>query len=85
MELRKGSVVKSKAGHDKGSFLVVLAVQGQELLLCDGKARPLERPKRKNVRHIAATAHVLPDHAMKTNREIRKSLKIFNLQSETFT
>lgn len=85
MELKTGSVVKSKAGHDKGSFLVVLAVQGQELLLCDGKARPLERPKRKNVRHIAATAHVLPDRAMKTNREIRKSLKIFNLQSETFT
>lgn len=80
MEFKKGSVVKSKAGHDTGLFLVVLACEGRELLLCDGKTRPLERPKRKNVRHVAATAHTVPDHAMETNREIRKSLKIFNLQ-----
>lgn len=86
MEVEKGTVVRSKMGRDKGLFLVVLAVQDNEVLLCDGKERPLERPKRKNIRHVALTSSVLPDHSMKTNREIRKSLKIWNdLQSETFT
>ena len=37
-------------------------------------------------RGISVTSSVLPDHSMKTNREIRKSLKMWNdLQSETFT
>lgn len=86
MEVEKGTVVRSRMGRDKGLFLVVLAVQGNEVLLCDGKLRPLERLKRKNLRHIAVTSSVLPDHSLKTNREIRKSLRLWNdLQSETFT
>ncbi len=77
MEITRGLVVRSKAGHDKGGFFTVLAVEGDYALLCDGKRRPLEHPKRKKLRHVAPTAALLPDSSMKTNREIRRALRPF--------
>lgn len=47
MEFQVGDVVCSKAGRDEGTFLVVVGIEGGYPLLCDGKQRPLERPKRK--------------------------------------
>lgn len=53
MEFQVGDVVCSKAGRDEGTFLVVVGIEGGYPLLCDGKQRPLERPKRKNPLHLA--------------------------------
>lgn len=78
MELKKGTIVCSAAGHDKGMFFVVLSANGQTVSLCNGKQRPLERPKAKNIKHICPTLHVLSEHSMKTNREIRRSLNTFS-------
>ena len=47
MELKEGSVVKSKAGRDKGRFMVVINFDESHVYVCDGKERPLERPKKK--------------------------------------
>ena len=47
MELKKGSVVISKAGRDKGYFLVVVDFNDKEVFVCDGKERPVEKPKKK--------------------------------------
>ena len=55
MELKRGQVVRSKAGRDQGSFMAVLGAEPQWAVLADGKGRPLERPKRKNIRHISPT------------------------------
>ena len=55
MEFQVGDVVCSKAGRDEGTFLVVVGIEGGYPLLCDGKQRPLERPKRKNPLHLAWT------------------------------
>ena len=75
MILERGRVVLSKAGRDQGRFLAVLSIEGQTVLLADGKERPLERPKRKNSRHVQATNTLLPDSSLSTNREIRKALR----------
>ena len=74
MELRKGSVVRSKAGRDKDKLMAVIGTDGKALLLCDGKERRLEKPKRKNPLHIAPTKTVLDDSAMATNRSLRRAL-----------
>jgi hypothetical protein len=51
-EYSAGDVVVSKAGHDKGLFLVIGEEAGL-LLLANGKQRPLGKPKRKKPMHIA--------------------------------
>ena len=81
MEGIRGQVVRSKAGHDKEGFLAVLEISPPYVLLCDGKRRPLERPKRKKLIHVAPTATVLPEAALKTDRSIRAALRAFVRQS----
>ncbi len=77
MELKRGQVVKSIAGHDKGGFMTILELQFPYAVLCDGKLRPLERPKRKKLIHLAPTASVLPEETLKTNRKIHAALRPF--------
>ena len=74
MELRTGSVVRTKAGHDKDKLMAVVGTTGKWLLLCDGKERRLEKPKLKNPLHTAPTSTVLEQSAMATNRSLRKAL-----------
>lgn len=48
-----GMVVTSRAGRDAGECYVVIADAGGEMVLvADGKRRPADRPKRKNVKHL---------------------------------
>jgi ribosomal protein L14E/L6E/L27E len=74
MEFKTGQIVISKAGRDKGSPLVVTGFDGNSVLVCDGKARPLERPKKKNPRHLQATSGVLSPDAAATNRQLKRAL-----------
>ena len=46
--LECGRVVVSLAGRDKGRLLAVTGVNEKGVLVCDGKERPVERPKLKN-------------------------------------
>ena len=47
MDYRIGDVVKSKAGHDKGVYYVVIAADGSYVLVANGKNRAIDSPKRK--------------------------------------
>ena len=77
MEVPGVQVGRSLAGHDKGGFLAVVQVAPPFAFVCDGKFRPLERPKRKKLFHLAPTATVLPEEALRTNRQIRSALRRF--------
>lgn len=77
MEIKVGSVVFSKSGRDAGRFLAVIGFQEDRVLLCDGKQRPLVRPKAKNIRHISATKTVLTEKEMATDCSLRKALAKF--------
>lgn len=77
MKIVRGSVVKSKAGHDKGDFFVVLNLDSEYAFICDGKHRPLEKVKKKKFKHLFATNKVLPEDTFETNRKIRKALSTF--------
>ncbi len=72
-----GQIVCSSSGRDKGYFMVTVAEDELYLYVCDGKERPLERPKRKNRKHLRFTNTVLSEDSFKTNKNLRKELAIF--------
>ena len=72
-----GQIVCSKKGRDKGYFLVVVSESENSVWVCDGKERPLERPKKKNVKHLSFTNTVLDAEGFKTNKSLKKSLAVY--------
>ena len=70
-----GRVVISKAGRDKKKVMVIVKMTENYLLVCDGKERRLEAPKRKNPKHLQFTNTYLEAHQLETNRALRKALK----------
>lgn len=42
----------SKAGHDKNKVYVIIKEEAEYIYLVDGKSRTLEKPKKKNKKHI---------------------------------
>ncbi len=73
----KGKIVCSKAGRDKGYFMVVVDCKDDFVLVCDGKERPLNRPKRKNIKHLQFTNTVLGEADYKTNKSLKKALAVY--------
>ena len=47
-----GGVAQSAAGRDKGRMYLIVGMQGDKLLLADGKYRTAENPKIKNRKHV---------------------------------
>lgn len=79
MDFKAGQVVRSLKGHDKGELLVIADIANKKVFLCDGKSRKLEKPKAKNVKHVALTGVTLDRDSVATNRKLRKTLnKIAN-------
>lgn len=81
MEIRRGQVMRSLAGHDKGDFQTVLRLEGAFAYVADGKRRPLEAPKKKKLMHLAPTCTVLGEESLSTNRQIRKALAKYREQT----
>lgn len=73
----KGQIVRSLAGRDKDSFLVVADVSSKGVMVVDGKHRPIERPKLKNFKHLSATKTVLNGEILETNRKVRHAINDF--------
>lgn len=74
MEIAKSNIVRSDAGRDRGKLFVVLAVEGEYLLLADGKSRKVESPKRKKRRHVLFVA----DDDTRLSEKIRGQERISN-------
>ena len=75
---KRGTVVVSLAGRDKGKFLAVMREENGLVILCDGKERPIDRPKSKNFRHVEATDASLTEAELSTNRALKKALGRLN-------
>jgi len=81
MEIAKSNIVRSDAGRDKGKFFYVLDVQGEYLLLADGRFRKVESPKRKKRKHVLFVADddtrlsaKIKGEGKITNSELRRAL-----------
>ncbi|MEG1426197.1 MAG: KOW domain-containing RNA-binding protein [Oscillospiraceae bacterium] len=81
--MTRGQIVRSLKGRDKGDFQVVLSCEGAFVTLCDGKRRSLEKPKKKKTFHVAATNSAVGEERLKTNRQIREALRVYQGDAET--
>ena len=52
MDIMRGDVVRSLAGHDKDTLYCVVNTDGDFLFLANGKERKLNAPKRKRCKHV---------------------------------
>lgn len=68
----------SKAGKEKDKFLVVVGIEKNMLMLCDGKRRTLEKPKLKKDIHVQKTNIFLKEEQLLTDKKIRYALKDHN-------
>ena len=84
MEIAKANIVLSDAGRDRGKLFFVMSVEGEFLLLADGKSRKVEAPKRKKRKHVRLVSDKELEVSTKikgdekiTNSELRRALAIF--------
>ena len=87
MEIAKSDIVRSDAGRDRGKLFVVLAVEGEFLLLADGKTRKVEHPKRKKRRHVlyvsaeeTRLSEKIRSNEKITNSELRRTLAYYRTE-----
>ncbi|MBQ3045052.1 MAG: KOW domain-containing RNA-binding protein [Clostridia bacterium] len=78
--LEKGAAVKSLAGRDKGKLLAVVQRSDNLVLVCDGKERPVDRPKSKNIRHVESVGASFTEAEMATNRALKKAIARLNAE-----
>ncbi|MBP1563389.1 MAG: KOW domain-containing RNA-binding protein [Oscillospiraceae bacterium] len=74
MNITAGTVVISRAGHDCGRAMLVVRTDGEFLFVADGKERKLEKPKKKNRKHVRATSRVIEPAGL-TDRSLRRTLR----------
>ncbi len=84
LEYEFGSIVISKAGHDKGKYFVILKSDSEYAYLMDGIDRTLEKPKKKNIKHVQVIHYKDEKLVSKKendeliiNEEIKRAIKVF--------
>lgn len=81
MKLQEGSIVKADAGRDSGGYFVVVLTEKDYCYIADGKSRRLQKPKRKNIKHIRAT-NSMTDINNITDKKLRSLLRTFSEEEE---
>lgn len=80
-----GQLVTISAGRDRGRSFVVVGIESPGVIhLADGRSRPTDKPKRKNVRHVKIHEFLSQGLAEKlqkghkvTNEELRQAVMYF--------
>lgn len=79
-----GQLVQSIAGRDSGKYFLIIGKSNGMINVADGKMRKVQRPKKKNVKHLKRYDLVAEDLAEKlrsnkgvTNSEVEKAIKNF--------
>ncbi len=89
-EIKTGKIVLVIAGKESGrAFAVIERSDNRFALIADGRHRKIEKPKRKNVRHLIVLsqdgkAAYLSEEALKnlsegklTNNHLKRELKMY--------
>ena len=78
----------SRSGHDKDSLYVIVKEEDNLVYLADGRLKPIEKPKRKNRKHIQIIKK-LPKEITEVftqenfrNEEIKRAIKLYQKQTE---
>ena len=61
MDIYPAELVLGLNGRDKGRYFAVMELIDKDfVLICDGKKRKTDKPKKKKIKHITLTAATLP-------------------------
>ena len=79
-----GQLVFSKAGHDKDHLYVIVGEEADRVYLADGKLKKLQKPKRKNKKHVQIINYIDQELSKKNSRngkiedsDIVKAIKLY--------
>ena len=73
-----GQLARSDAGHDKGKLYMILKVEGEDVFLVDGLNKTLEKPKKKNIRHVRRMNYIDSEIDAKLNGNNSFNLSLYN-------
>ncbi len=83
MEQGDIKLARTKAGHDKGKYYVILKEDCESVYLADGVCRTAQKPKRKNQKHIQVIRNI-PEEVSELlsgetpgDLEIKRALKLY--------
>ena len=82
MQIVEGMIVKSKSGHDKDRYYLVVSSHGTVAYIVDGKRRKLGKPKAKNHKHLQPTTHLVNVTLYTTDKKIRNLLWQWNYSDQ---
>lgn len=77
MDIKRGQIVFVTAGKEKGRYMVVLESDQTTVMLTDGRKRPCDHPKRKNIKHVTATNKVASEEEIAANSRVKSLLRNF--------
>lgn len=73
----------SRSGHDKDSLYVIIKEETNLVYLADGELKPIEKPKKKNRKHIQIIKN-LPKEITEVftqqdfrNEDIKRAIKLY--------
>ena len=78
----------SRSGHDKDSLYVIVKEEDNLVYLADGRLKPIEKPKRKNRKHIQIIKNLPKDitevftQENFRTEEIKRAIKLYQKQTE---
>lgn len=80
----RGKLAISKSGHDKDSIYVIIKEEAADVYLADGRLKPIDKPKRKNKKHIQIIkklpkeiTEILAQNKEFRNEEIKYAIKLY--------
>ena len=74
-----GMLAVSRAGHDKETTYVIIGEEDEYVYLADGQTRTVDRPKKKNKRHIQVIKKIQLDKPSDgfNDLEIKRTIKAY--------
>ncbi len=88
--MQPGQMVTSRQGRDQGTVYCVLQIlDGRDVLVADGRARSVQRPKRKNQKHLvihaqkdSAVSQALGQNDNVTDDDVRNAVARYHGREE---
>lgn len=83
IDAKIGCFAISRAGHDKDKIYVILSLDGDRVMVSDGRLKTVDTPKKKSLKHLQLTNRTVNDTLLVklrsgqpvTNEEIKYEIK----------
>ena len=76
-----GTFVRSLAGHDKDRIYVIVREEERDVFLADGCLRKVERPKRKNRKHVQPVKRKLSGGGDWSDEAVKRAIQSYIKES----